>query len=141
MAGLVMHERLPGFLARFVALSFGVTAALILVGYPATIRIGGPEAVSGLFIGCGISLVASWIGAVPLGLMTRRPGTDQAAAVLGASVLRFFVVLGLALLAVAGGWCHRASLLIWVAASYMVLLVVDTFYAVKATRAVRGSSK
>ena len=41
------------------------------------------------------------------------------------------VVLILALSAALSGWFEQAPLLVWVALSYLVLLVVDTMYAVR----------
>lgn len=128
-------------MVRFFALSLSVTAALILLGYQPTVRLAGSAAVVGMLTGCGISLTASWIGAVPVAMAGRLFGADVPLAVLASTALRFVVVLVLALTMILSGWVDRMVLLIWVVISYLALLVVDTSYALKVSRDVETLKK
>ena len=58
-------------------------------------------------------------------------GTAFERALLGAMAVRFGVAVVLAVAAVLSGLFPNAPLLVWVAAGYGVLLIVETWYAVK----------
>jgi hypothetical protein len=103
----------------------------MLVGYRPTMRLGGHGAVYGMLAGCGISFAASMLGAIPLVATRRESSTTVLQAVLMSTLVRFLVVMMLALAAALSGWFERAPLLIWVAVSYLLLLVADTLYAVR----------
>ncbi len=123
-----------GLSVKFLAWSLGLTAAVLVAGYWPTVRLAGSEAVGGMLAGCGISLVASWIGAIPIALARREAGVETAQAILLSTGLRFAVVLVLALSVALSGWFARPALLTWVAISYVVLLPADTLYAVRLNR-------
>jgi len=116
---------------RFVALAVVLCAGAMLIGYWPTVRLGGHEAVYGMFAGCGISLAASLLGAIPILAARRGLSTTILQAVLLSTLVRFIVVMMLALSAALSGWFERAPLLVWVALSYLVLLVADTLFAVR----------
>lgn len=116
---------------HLLALAVLLTAVMVAVGYVPTRRLGGPGAVSAMLAGCGISLVASVVGSVPIVLASRGPGQRMPPAVMLSTALRFLVVLILALSAALSGWFERAPLLVWVGISYVLLLVADTIYAVR----------
>ena len=116
---------------RTLVLAGVVTAAMVAIGYVPTKRVGGSEAVPAMLAGCAISLFGSLTGAVPIAVAWRGGGRNVLKTVLLAMVLRFLVVLVLALSAALSGWFDRAPLLVWVAISYVLLLSVDTAYAVR----------
>ena len=115
---------------RFVALGIVVTVTVILLGWIPTMRIGGPEAWPAMLAGCVVSLLSSMIGAIPIVLALRGPARTMPQAILLATALRFLVVLILTLSAALSGWFDRPPLLVWIAISYLLLLVTDTIYAV-----------
>ena len=116
---------------KFIAMALAVTTVLILVGWIPTTRLGGVGARSAMVAGCAISLLSSTIGVVPIVLAMRGPVRSMPQAILMSTLLRFLVVLVLALSAALSGWFERVPLLIWVAISYLLLLVTDTIYAVR----------
>lgn len=114
---------------RFLAWAVAVTAAVALLGWLPTRRLGGDGAVSAMLAGCVVSVVASAVGAVPVALSRGTAAAVRMKALLMAMGLRFGVVAVLALATVLSGLFDRAPLLIWVAVSYAAQLVVDTRYA------------
>lgn len=114
---------------RFLAWAVAVAAAVALLGWLPTRRLGGDGAVRAMLAGCGVSVVASAVGAVPVALSRGAAATVRMKALLMAMGLRFGVVAVLALATVLSGLFDRAPLLIWVAVSYAAQLVVDTRYA------------
>ena len=122
---------IPASYVRFIALAVGLSIAVTLVGYWPTNRLGGPEAVRGMLAGCGVSLLASLLGAAPLVAARRGFCATVLQAVLLSTLLRFLVVIALGIATALSGWFERAPLLIWIAVSYAVLLIADTLYAVR----------
>lgn len=130
-----------GGILRALALVALVAGAMIAIGYAPTKRVGGPEAVSAMLAGCAVSVIGSVAGMVPLAVAWRASMRRTVRAVLMAMVFRFVVVLGLALSLGLSGWFARAPLLVWVAISYVVLLVVDTIHAVRFSGAAQTPEK
>jgi hypothetical protein len=112
---------------RFLAWTLGLAAIIALLGYLPTKRWGGEGAVRAMLAGCGVTVVASALGGVPVMLFSgAAAGTTGA---LAGMALRFGAALVLTLAAALSGEFERGPLLVWVGLSYMVLLVVDTRFA------------
>jgi hypothetical protein len=122
--------------ARFLGLAVAVAAVVALVGYQPALRTGGPIAVPALLAGCGIAVIASALGGVPIALSGSDP-TRRPQAVLLSLVLRFTAVLALGLAAVASGRFASRQLVVWTAVGYVAQLVVDSRYAMQPTPARR----
>ena len=131
-----VHEGL-----RFIAMALAVTVALILIGWIPTTRLAGLGARPAMVAGCAISLLGSAVGVVPIVLALRGPVRSVPQAILLSTLLRFLVVLVLALSAALSGWFDRVPLLIWVAISYLFLLMTDTIFAVRVGGAAQTSEK
>lgn len=114
-----------GFLARALA----VIAGLLVLGYVPTVRLAGDGAVPAMLAGCGLSLVASLAGTVPIVLARQRTALEAMPSVIGSITLRIALVLALATAAALSGWFVNKPLLLWVAISHVGLLVVDTHFA------------
>jgi hypothetical protein len=117
--------------ARFLGLAVAVGIAVAAAGWLPARRWGGEGALPALLAGCGIAVVASALGGVPLALA----GTDpirRPQAVLLALLLRLTAVLALGLAAIASGRFANRQLAIWTAAGYVAQLVVDSRYAMQA---------
>lgn len=84
-----------------------------------------------VLVGCGVSWLASCVGAIPLSLAASARSKQMANAILGSMVTRFFIVLLLVVPLVLSGWFDRTALVLSVAVSYLFLLAVDTFVAVR----------
>lgn len=119
---------------RFGLQTLGLSAAAVLLGYFPTVRLAGAATVMSMVAGVAVSLVASWAGAVPVAFMRNRAAAiGLSNLVMGAMLVRFFVVLALALSIALSGKVDRAVFLIWVGISYMVLLAADTHYALRSS--------
>jgi len=117
---------------RFLAWAVTATVIAALLGYVPTRRLGGEDALPAMLAGCVVGLLASAAGGVPVALARRAAApTARLQAMMAAMGLRFAVVLALGVAALLSGAFARTPLLMWVAISYVVLLVVDTWYAMK----------
>ena len=114
---------------KFVAAALGLVVFLVGVGYFPTRNLGGAEAVVGMWVGCSVSLLGSVFGAIPIARF-RGPPRDRLAMVMASSALRLLIVGALAVAAAWSGFFQKIPLLLWVAISYLILLVVDTSFAV-----------
>jgi hypothetical protein len=117
---------------RFLAWTVALAVLIALLGYLPTKRWGGERAVLAMLAGCSVGVVASALGGVPVLLMSGMPGTSAGkggTGALAAMAVRFAAALGLGLAAALSGSFERGPLLLWLAISYMVLLTVDTRYA------------
>lgn len=118
-------------------LALGVVIFLMAVGFVPTRRLAGDEGLVAMAVGCGISLVASVFGAIPL--MKRQGGAESGGANAGQRVtaimmsmaVRFFAVLLMGVAAGLSGMFAKAPLLVWLGVSYLALLVADTAFALR----------
>ena len=130
-----------GDYARFVAWAVVLAVVVAGAGYFPTRRLAGPEGVPAMFAGCGVSLFASLIGAIPVALASTSPTGAVGKAALASMLIRFMVVLAAGLSLALSGWLPRGPLLIWIAISYLALLVPDTRYTVNASNMTETSDK
>ena len=118
----------------FVAASLATAAVVMAIGYYPTVKIAGEGALVGMVAGCGASLLASCLGAIPLAMAATGRVSHNANAVLGSTLIRFMtvliVVVPLAFMKVP----HRTVFVFWVAISYLLMLAVDTGLAVRTLR-------
>lgn len=119
-------SRIAAYL-RFLAWTVAVAALIALLGYLPTKRWGGEGAVRAMLAGCGVAVVASGLGGLPVLLFAGTAGGTTGA--LAGMALRFGAALVLTLAAALSGEFERGPLLVWVGLSYMVLLIVDTRFA------------
>lgn len=84
--------------------------------------------------GCGISLIASWLGAIPLALGKTADAQSRMRLSFVSMALRLALVVLLGVTATLSGRFDRTPLLLSLAASYLVLVVVDTGYALRLFR-------
>lgn len=117
---------------RFLVWATVVTAAVALVGYLPTLRLGGEGAIPAMVAGCVVGLLASLAGGVPVAL-GRAASSPRAAypTMMAAMAVRFVAALVLGLAAALSGAFVVRPLLVWIAIVYVALLVVDSWYAVK----------
>lgn len=117
---------------RFLAWVVGVAVLIAAIGALPTRRLGGPEAIPAMIVGCAIGALASALGGIPVarGRGEANPA-QQLNVVLLSMAVRFAVVIVLGAAAALSGGIERMPLLLWIAISYVALLAVDTRYAVK----------
>lgn len=121
-----------GLHARFTIVLVGVAALLALIGRLPTSRLGGSEGVNAMWMALALDAVASSIAGLPVTFARVHPRKEQLIAVsLGSMALRMALVVLLALAVVLAGEVHEKAFLLWVAIGYLVLLPVDTLYALQ----------
>ena len=120
--------------ARLVGAALLVVAVVACLGYWPTIRIAGVETVWSMLVGCGVSWIAGCVGAIPLARAMSRRSPQPAFAVLASTALRFVTVLLLIVPLALSGWFEPTPLVLWVAVSYVVLLMLDTAFTVRAVK-------
>ncbi|MFQ5525761.1 MAG: hypothetical protein ACE5GX_05815 [Thermoanaerobaculia bacterium] len=127
-------KRLLGFLAAAVA----ITALLTLTGRLVLPGRYGPEAVAAVYWSCAIVLFGSVVGVLPLVLggppSPREDGPAAATRFLASMLVRLGSVALGAAVAVVLGAVSLEPFLIWLGASYLLLLVVDTVFVFTASR-------
>lgn len=118
---------------RFLAWGLAAVTAAALLGFVPTRRLGGEEALRSMIGGCLVGWLASALGGIPVLLSRGKPvaPAGRLQAMLASMGLRFGVVLALGAAAAFSGWFGLKPLLLWIGISYLALLAVDTWYAVK----------
>ncbi len=125
--------RAAGGYLRFVGQVVALAAAAALLGALPTRRLGGDGALLAMAVGCGISALGAAVGGLPFAVAGAAPAETAAPRALLASALRPLVTLGLGLAAALSGRFAVVPLLVWLAISYVLLLVPDTRYALQAS--------
>lgn len=125
---------LMGAFARYAGVGCIAVGLIAGLGYVPTIRIAGPEAIGSMLAGCGVSLAAGCVGAAALVWCTTRPASEAALAVLVSTALRFMTVLLLVIPVALSGFVDRNVFVVWVAVSYLPMLMLDTFVAVRVSK-------
>lgn len=121
---------------QFLSWLLAVSAVLLIPGYFVTKNLAGSEAIIGMFWGCGLSLLAAALGGIPQVLSSGSP--QQAGALhLGSLAIRMGITLLGVLAILLGTSVPRTSFLLWVAASYMGLLIADVAYVLTHARQAR----
>lgn len=118
---------------RFLAWALAAVVVAAALGLVPTRRLGGGAALSSMIAGCVVGWASSALGGIPVALARGKTLNPAARlqAMLASMGLRFAVVLVLGAAAAFSGWFGLKPLLLWIAISYMALLSVDTWYAVK----------
>lgn len=116
---------------RLVAVALAVTVVIASAGYVPTLRWAEGDRIPAMIAGCAASWAASCVGAAPLARALSRPTPERATAILASTTIRFFVVLALVVPLTLSGWFDRVVFVVWVAISYLLLLAVDTCFAVR----------
>jgi hypothetical protein len=119
---------------RFVALLTVVAAGLLAIGWVPTRNLGGPEAISGMLLGCGLSLLAGIVGGLPQVAFAHRAPRDRGILALVSLAIRMGLTLMGALAMVLSGLVAPRAFLLWVAISYLSLLVVDVLFVLAHNR-------
>ena len=119
-----------------VFVGIGLAAALVVaaIGYFPTVRLRGGDGATALAVGCGVSWIASCIGALPTAAAFSARPKQATTAVLASTMIRFVTAIVLVVPLVLSGWFDRAVLVLFVAVSYLMMLLVDTLLAVRIIR-------
>ncbi len=121
---------LGGF-ARFALLVVAMSALLGVVGYFPTRSFSAEGAVPAMISALVVAALGSIIGAVPI-LLADWQGSARPQVVMVSMFVRLVAVVLLAAFVALTLGLEPAPFLIWLALAYLLLLVVDTRYAMKA---------
>jgi len=103
----------------------------MVLGFVPTRRLAGQDSLGGMVAGCGISLLAA---AMEGGVLASAPAATPEARMqraLLAMIVRLTVVVVLGAASVASGEFARTPLLLWLAATYVVLLPLEVMLALE----------
>lgn len=120
-----------GYYAVFVGIGFATALVVAALGYFPTVRLRGGEGAAAMAAGCGVSWIASCIGALPTAAALSSRPKQAATAVLASTTIRFVTALVLVVPLVFSGWFDRTVLVLFVAVSYLMMLIADTLLAVR----------
>lgn len=123
-----------GYYAVFVGMGLATALAVAAIGYFPTVRIRGDEGAAALAAGCAVSWIASCIGALPTAAALAARPKQAGTAVLTSTMVRFVTALVLVVPLVLSGWFDKTVLVLFVAVSYLMMLMVDTLLAVRIIR-------
>ena len=116
---------------RYVLAASSSTLIIVILGYVPTVRIAGSDAVAAMLAGCGASWLASCLAVAPLAAVRVQEQRQVAPAVLLSTGIRFIAVLVLVVPLTLSGWFEQTVLVVWVGISYLLLLLIDTAFAVR----------
>ena len=108
------------------AMTVGVAVALLALGYLPTRTVCGPDGLSGMGAGIGISLLSALAGLIPCIAALRRPPPERLTGMLLGMAIRFVLTIGLLLAALFSGLHAKAALVLWAGIGYVVLVGTDT---------------
>ena len=120
--------------AAFAGVAFATAGIVAAGGCAVVTRLAVSTGIESVLIGCGISWVASCAGAIPIALTVAARSNQAVNSVLASTAIRFTVVLILVAPLLLSGWFDRKALVMSLAASYLLTLLVDSMFAVRALR-------
>lgn len=134
-----MSSQRPSYLRSYafaVGVAFAAAGGAALLGYWPTAQLYGERGVQAMLVGCGVSWLASCVGAITVASACSGGSRDASLALLAATALRMFAALGFTAPLVLSGWFDNRVLIVWISVSYLVTLAVDTLVAVRMTKRV-----
>lgn len=114
--------------ARFVAWVLGASALLALVGYLPAQKLGGEGGVTAMLCAIVAAALGSLIGGFPVAV-ARAGGTAGPQVVMISMTVRLIAVALLAAALALSLDLEMTPFLLWLAIAYLLLLVIDTLFA------------
>ncbi len=112
----------------FLAALVGLTLVLLAAGYLPTRSMAGDAALRAMLLACCVSFIGSAVGGLPIAT-ARAGGMEGLKRFTASMVLRLLVVAALAGVVIWLLGPERKPFLLWLAISYLILLVADTGFA------------
>lgn len=116
---------------QFLGLALLVAVALPALGWVPTRRWAGDEALSAMFAGCAIGVVASLLGSIPVFLAKNKPHLEALTAAMAAMGVRLAIAAVLGVAVAMAGTLPVKPLLIWLVIGHAGLLIPDTMLSIK----------
>ncbi len=111
----------------FAGVGFLTAGSVAGLGYFPTVHYAGREAIGSMLAGCGVSLAASLVGAVPVARAVSGGSAQPVISILASTAFRFITVLALLAPLALSGWLDRTVFVLWAGISYVLMLFVDTW--------------
>lgn len=111
----------------------GLAVALLIPGYVVSQKLGGSEAVTGMFWACGLCFVAAALGGLPHIAASRAP-KEAGTLALGSLAIRMGITLFGALAIALATDVPRTAFLLWLVVSYFVFLIADVIFLLVSNR-------
>jgi len=122
------------YYAVFVSVGLATVLSVAAIGYYSTERHTGGGGTAAMLVGCGVSWIAGCIGALPTAAALSSRPKQAGTAILASTMVRFITALVLVVPLVLSGWFDKTVLVLFVAVSYLMMLLVDTLLAVRMIR-------
>lgn len=116
-------------LLRSLSRSATVALGLAALGLVPTLHWGGESAVIAMGASCLAAFLAYALGSVPTALVPANDLRARTVAHLAGSGLRFAAALGAGLVLALRSPLETGPLLVWLAASYLALVLAEAFHA------------
>jgi len=127
-----MASRYRSYLLLLFVL-LGLAGALLIPGFAVSRKLGGAEAVTGLFWACGLCFFAAALGGLPLIVKSSSP-QETGTLALGSMAIRMGITLFGALAVALGTEVARKPFLLWLVVCYFVFLVADVGFTLARNR-------
>jgi hypothetical protein len=128
-------QRAARLYLRLATLLLATAGILVVLGWRPTSSLGGIAAIRSMLAGCGVSFLASLIGAVPVIRSERGYSAHSITTLMGSMLLRITAAAALTVVAALQGLFESKPLILWVGISYLAFLPADLYIALKAKRA------
>jgi hypothetical protein len=128
-------QRAARLYLRLATLLLATAGVLVLIGWRPTSSLGGIAAVHSMLAGCGVSFLASLIGALPVIGSGRGHSAQSITTLMGSMLLRVTAAAALTVVTALQGIFELKPLVLWVGISYLVFLPADVYIALRAKRA------
>lgn len=116
-----------------LAVLLGLAVALLVPGFAVSRKLGGAEAVVGMFWACGLCFIAAALGGLPL-IVGGRSAQGTGILALGSLGIRMGITLFGALVIALGTDVPRTPFLLWLVVCYFVFLIADVGFLLARTR-------
>lgn len=127
-----MASRYRAYLLLVLVL-VGLAIVLLIAGVAISRKLGGDEAVVGLFWACGLCLFAAAVGGLPH-LVASRSAQESGTLALGSLAIRLGITLFGALAIALGTEVPRTPFLLWLVVAYFVFLIADLIFVLARNR-------
>ncbi|UCG31791.1 MAG: hypothetical protein JSU68_08985 [Phycisphaerales bacterium] len=125
--------------AKLVAAGLLPLVLAVAMGAYVTHQVAGGAGIKAMLVGCAVAMLGNWMGALPVAMVSGRAARDGGLAALMGTALRFLAALVLTPALALTGWVDVAPFVIWVAISYLAILIGETIMLVRMVQAEQGT--
>ena len=127
--------------ARLATAGLVPLALAVVAGGFITHQVAGGPGLKAMLAGCLVGLVGNWLGMLPAVMTPDLSSREGGLAALMGTGVRFLAALVLTPVLALSGWVAVTPFVIWVAISYLAILLGETVMLVWLTQADRGARR